>query len=78
MCSSAGASARHIVIAGYDPAWPERFAAEWDRIAAALGPLALRIDKWSDMNHYAEAKSALIAEILTRAAPVANNPTQVP
>lgn len=29
---------------GYDPAWPARFAVQRDRLAAALGPVALRID----------------------------------
>jgi GrpB-like predicted nucleotidyltransferase (UPF0157 family) len=31
-----GRERRVIVIAPYDPAWPERFAAERARIAAAL------------------------------------------
>jgi GrpB-like predicted nucleotidyltransferase (UPF0157 family) len=33
-----------IVIADYDASWPERFERERERIAAALGPLALRIE----------------------------------
>ncbi len=33
-----------LEVVPYDPAWPARFAAERGRIAAALGPLALRID----------------------------------
>lgn len=33
-----------LEIAPYDPKWPILFAAERDRIAAALGALALRID----------------------------------
>jgi GrpB-like predicted nucleotidyltransferase (UPF0157 family) len=33
-----------LEVVPYDPAWPARFAAERERIAAALGPLALRID----------------------------------
>jgi GrpB-like predicted nucleotidyltransferase (UPF0157 family) len=39
-----GRERRDIVIADYDPAWPERFAAERERIAAALGDRALRIE----------------------------------
>jgi GrpB-like predicted nucleotidyltransferase (UPF0157 family) len=39
-----GRERRVIVIAPYDPAWPERFAAERARIAAALGGRALRIE----------------------------------
>jgi GrpB-like predicted nucleotidyltransferase (UPF0157 family) len=39
-----GRERREIVIAAYDPAWPERFEAERARIAAALGPAALRIE----------------------------------
>jgi GrpB-like predicted nucleotidyltransferase (UPF0157 family) len=39
-----GRQPRDIVIADHDDAWPRRFAAERDRIAAALGPRALRID----------------------------------
>src|SRR5271165_5089979 len=33
-----------LEIVGYDPAWPSMFSAERDRLAAALGRLALRID----------------------------------
>ena len=33
-----------LEIVPYDPAWPERFAAERDRLADALGDAALRID----------------------------------
>ena len=43
-CSIGGRERREIVIADYDPAWPERFAAERERIAAALGERALRIE----------------------------------
>jgi GrpB-like predicted nucleotidyltransferase (UPF0157 family) len=39
-----GRERRRIVIADYDPAWPRRFAVERDRIAAALGERALRIE----------------------------------
>ena len=39
-----GRERREIVIADYDPAWPERFAAERERIAEALGDRALRIE----------------------------------
>jgi len=39
-----GRERRAIVIAPYDPAWPERFEVERERIAAALGPRALRIE----------------------------------
>ena len=39
-----GRERREIVIADYDAAWPERFAAERERIAAALGVRALRIE----------------------------------
>jgi GrpB-like predicted nucleotidyltransferase (UPF0157 family) len=39
-----GLERRTVVIADYDPAWPERFAAERERIRAALGPQALRIE----------------------------------
>ncbi|MGH3345030.1 MAG: GrpB family protein [Carbonactinosporaceae bacterium] len=38
-----GRERRAIVISDYDAAWPERFTAERDRIAAALGSLARRI-----------------------------------
>jgi GrpB-like predicted nucleotidyltransferase (UPF0157 family) len=33
-----------VVIAEYDPRWPTRFAELRDRLAAALGPLAVRIE----------------------------------
>ena len=39
-----GMERREIVIADYDDAWPERFAAERARIVAALGVRALRIE----------------------------------
>jgi GrpB-like predicted nucleotidyltransferase (UPF0157 family) len=39
-----GREARAIAIAGYDPAWPERFEREQARIETALGPRALRIE----------------------------------
>ena len=39
-----GRERREIVIAGYDPAWPERFEVERARIAAVLGERALRIE----------------------------------
>jgi GrpB-like predicted nucleotidyltransferase (UPF0157 family) len=39
-----GAERREIRIVDHDPAWPERFARERERIAAALSPVARRID----------------------------------
>jgi len=33
-----------MVIASYDPAWPEQFAAEAERIRHAFGHLALRVE----------------------------------
>jgi GrpB-like predicted nucleotidyltransferase (UPF0157 family) len=39
-----GREKREIVIAEYDPSWPARFEAESDRVRAALGPTALRIE----------------------------------
>ncbi len=39
-----GRERREIVIADYDPEWPRRFARERERIAAALGERALRIE----------------------------------
>ena len=39
-----GRERREIVIADYDPAWPARFETERSRIAATLGPRALRIE----------------------------------
>jgi GrpB-like predicted nucleotidyltransferase (UPF0157 family) len=39
-----GLERRPVVIADYDPAWPARFAAERERIRAALGPRALRVE----------------------------------
>jgi GrpB-like predicted nucleotidyltransferase (UPF0157 family) len=39
-----GRERRKIVIVEPDPAWPVRFRAERERIAAALGPRALRIE----------------------------------
>jgi GrpB-like predicted nucleotidyltransferase (UPF0157 family) len=39
-----GREKRAIVIVDYDQAWPARFDVERDRVAAALGPHALRIE----------------------------------
>ena len=39
-----GREPRPVLIADYDPAWPVRFALERDRINAALGSLAVRIE----------------------------------
>ena len=39
-----GRERRVIVIADYDPDWPRRFDAQRERIASALGDVALRID----------------------------------
>jgi GrpB-like predicted nucleotidyltransferase (UPF0157 family) len=39
-----GWMANPIVVVGYDPRWPGIFAQLRDRIAAALGPLAVRIE----------------------------------
>lgn len=39
-----GRERREIAIADYDPVWPGRFERERDRIAAALGERALRIE----------------------------------
>ena len=39
-----GLERRPVVLADYDPAWPDRFAAERERIRSALGPHALRIE----------------------------------
>ncbi|MFE6968549.1 GrpB family protein [Isoptericola sp. NPDC057653] len=39
-----GVERREIVLVEPDPAWPARFARERERIAAALGPVAVRID----------------------------------
>lgn len=39
-----GIEHRTIILVAYDPAWPADFARERQRIEAALGPAALRID----------------------------------
>ena len=39
-----GRERREIVIADYDAQWPQRFDAERERIASALGDRALRIE----------------------------------
>jgi GrpB-like predicted nucleotidyltransferase (UPF0157 family) len=39
-----GRERREIVIAEYDPRWPDRFEHERERLARALGPLALTIE----------------------------------
>ncbi|MCU1515020.1 MAG: hypothetical protein JWO10_2110 [Microbacteriaceae bacterium] len=42
--SVGGTEHRDIVIVDYDPAWPERFRVEHERIRSALGARARRID----------------------------------
>jgi GrpB-like predicted nucleotidyltransferase (UPF0157 family) len=39
-----GREKRAIVIADYDPGWPERFERERERVRSALGPSAIRIE----------------------------------
>ncbi|MFD6176821.1 MULTISPECIES: GrpB family protein [unclassified Isoptericola] len=39
-----GVEKREIVLVEPDPTWPERFARERERIVAALGPVAVRVD----------------------------------
>lgn len=39
-----GPEKRVIAIVDADPAWPQRFEAERERILAALGPVAVRVD----------------------------------
>ncbi len=39
-----GREHREIVIVDYDPSWPVRFELEQERLASALGPLALAIE----------------------------------
>lgn len=39
-----GREPREIVIVDYDPSWPKRFERERERLASALGPLALTIE----------------------------------
>jgi GrpB-like predicted nucleotidyltransferase (UPF0157 family) len=39
-----GRERRPIVLVPYDPTWPERFAAQRDRIHRALGPRALAVE----------------------------------
>jgi GrpB-like predicted nucleotidyltransferase (UPF0157 family) len=39
-----GRERRPVVIVDYDPSWPERFEAERERISAALGAVALRVE----------------------------------
>jgi GrpB-like predicted nucleotidyltransferase (UPF0157 family) len=39
-----GREKRPVVIVPPDPAWPQRFAAEAERLRAALGPRALRVE----------------------------------
>jgi GrpB-like predicted nucleotidyltransferase (UPF0157 family) len=39
-----GPERRQVVIADYDPAWPRRFLLERDRIRAAMGGAAIRIE----------------------------------
>jgi GrpB-like predicted nucleotidyltransferase (UPF0157 family) len=39
-----GREHREIVIVDYDPSWPERFERQRERLAGALGPLALAIE----------------------------------
>ena len=39
-----GRERREIVIVDYEPSWVQRFESERERLAGALGPLALRIE----------------------------------
>jgi GrpB-like predicted nucleotidyltransferase (UPF0157 family) len=66
-----------ILLVDYDPQWAEQFEREAARIRAVLAG-ALRIEhvgstsdlaqkEWTFVDHYADAKSAVIGDIMTRA-----------
>ena len=69
--NGAAPSTGPIVLADYDPAWPERFRREEARIRGALGPSALLVEHVGSTSvpglHHADAKTAVIEAILAAA-----------
>jgi GrpB-like predicted nucleotidyltransferase (UPF0157 family) len=64
-----GREQRQIVIVEYDPAWPARFELERDRIARALGDLALRIEHIGSTSVPGLAAKPIVDLIVTVADP---------
>ena len=62
-----GREARRIVIEDYDDFRDWRRMSGSDRALYAATKKTLSQQQWSDMNHYAEAKSAVVQDILGRA-----------
>jgi GrpB-like predicted nucleotidyltransferase (UPF0157 family) len=70
-----------VTLVDYDPEWPRLFAREAARIRTVLGETALRVERpevdrmlgfrdWlraHDEEHYADAKSDVVREIMDRA-----------
>ena len=71
---------KEVVLAEYDPQWPNWFARAEEQIRGALGDAVLRLDhvgstavpglaakEWKYVQNYADAKSEVVQEILARA-----------
>ncbi len=66
-----------IVLVEYDPAWPEQFAREAQRIQAALGPRALRIEHIGSTS-VPELTAKPIIDILLVVSDSTDEPSYVP
>lgn len=64
-----GREHRPIVIADYDAAWPRRFELERDRIRAALGPVAIRVEHIGSTSVPGLAAKPIVDLLVTVAAP---------
>lgn len=64
-----GRERRKIVIVDYDPAWPERFALERDRVGSALGSAAVRIEHVGSTSVCGLAAKPVVDLIVTVADP---------
>jgi GrpB-like predicted nucleotidyltransferase (UPF0157 family) len=67
-----GRERRQVVIADYDPAWPHRFALERDRIHAALGSVAIRIEHIGSTSVPGLAAKPIVDVLVTVADPEAD------
>jgi GrpB-like predicted nucleotidyltransferase (UPF0157 family) len=67
-----GRERRQVVIADYDPAWPRRFEVERDRIRAAMGGAAIRIEHIGSTSVPGLAAKPIVDVLLTVADPEAD------
>lgn len=56
-----------ITLVEYDSRWPELFDREAERVRSALAKRDLAKRVWRHVQHYADAKTSIVQEIMNRA-----------